>query len=237
MEHSVDVARKPSTHLRHERCLDILQHWPPHLLVPHLHISQAAVEILVGVQVVAAHDHARPVLFQRGQALLVLPHELAVLEYPHVPRARDRTQHGRLSPELEEIAHACAERLPPPEDGEVQVARQPDGPGRDAVLVGREGEVEHAAPAAETVHPQGAHEREGPAHPDGAVRGRERQVHRRLPRDRGPVLHKGLRRSRRRRRAVGLRACACIRAIASATSLHPLRGGRCGRHVRNSGYR
>mmetsp|Transcript_5991 Transcript_5991/g.16347 ORF Transcript_5991/g.16347 Transcript_5991/m.16347 type:complete len:200 (+) Transcript_5991:719-1318(+) len=180
----------------------------------------------------AAHEHARPLHAQGGQAVGVLAHQHAVLEHPHVPGVRYRAQHGELLPELEEVVHAHADRLLAPEDGEVQVARQPDGPGRDAVLVGREGEVEHAAPAAEAVHPQGAHEREGPAHPDGAGGGRERQVHRRLSREHGRMLHQGLRGDAAIRRAwarslrgSGPRACAGVCGIACAAPLRALRGG------------
>jgi hypothetical protein len=113
---------------------------------------------LTAVLEVAADDHARPLHLQRDQALLVLAREHAILEHLHVPRGRDRAQHGDLLVQLEEIVHTHADRLLASEDGEVQVLRALDGPSGNAVLVRCQREVEDAAPVVDALHVQSAHE-------------------------------------------------------------------------------
>mmetsp|Transcript_56868 Transcript_56868/g.158319 ORF Transcript_56868/g.158319 Transcript_56868/m.158319 type:complete len:332 (+) Transcript_56868:377-1372(+) len=158
---------------------------PGDLAIPDLRVLDAAAEGLVAELEVAAQVHARPVHGKGRQAIHLLAREHPVLEHLHVPRVRDRAQHRKLLSELEEIVHSQADRLLAPENGEVQVESEIDGPCSDAVLVGLEGEVEHAGPAVDALHRQCAHEREGPPKPPDEV---WRQVDRVPPRQRVRIL-------------------------------------------------
>jgi hypothetical protein len=125
-------------------------------------LADHAVKELLLVEVVAADHQERPVI-EDWSVPLYLANHITVLPNSHAPIvAHSEKRRGGLA-KLEEVPHFHSLLALALEDCEMQVGCIANGPSRDAVNVGFEGEVKDSLPGVELLHLQCAHQRERPS--------------------------------------------------------------------------